>query len=103
MYTVSVQTEADKPDAVEIIFAGELLIDSIEGIVSETKELLGDYKYYSITATDVEDIDLSFVQFIYSLRAHLLAKRKQLKLHIRIPDTIADLFKNTGIGAVLTQ
>lgn len=103
MYTVTLQTEANNSNNAQIAFSGELLIDSMEGIVAETKELLGDYASYKIQAVDVEDIDLSFIQFVHSLALELKTKNKTISLDIQIPETISDLLKNTGIGKVLTR
>lgn len=100
MYSVLAQKDHPKSNTLTIIFSGELLIDNVEAIYSETKEVLGEYDSYIISAEDVDDIDLSFIQLILSLEKMLKEKNKKVEKKMQIPETLIELFTNTGFETI---
>ena len=101
MYSVSAQKDPQNNKSLEIIFSGELLIDNIENIVSETRKILGNYDSYLISTKEIDDMDLSFVQFILSLERTLQAQNKKVVKKMEIPETFTELFSNTGFETII--
>ncbi len=101
MYSVSTKEDPTDSSALEIVFSGELLIENIDSIVTETRKLIGEYDSYLISAHEIDDMDLSFVQFIFSLEKSLLAQNKKVEKKMQMPETFAELFTNTGLGTIM--
>lgn len=92
-YKVSLKKENDK---LEIIFSGQLIIYNIDKIIAETKDEILKAKSISINVKDVENLDLTFIQFLYSVK--LSAKRNNIdfNIDIKLPEELSLLVKNAG-------
>ncbi|OYT17000.1 MAG: hypothetical protein B7C24_04885 [Bacteroidetes bacterium 4572_77] len=82
----------DKTKEHYLIFSGELSFSLIAQIKEETESLLIPNTAYHITTKDVEIIDLSFIQFIISLKA--LHEDSQISLELT--QEFKQLLQNTG-------
>jgi ABC-type transporter Mla MlaB component len=100
MYSVLVQKDHPKTNTLTIVFSGELLIDNAEAIYAEVKSVLGDYDSYVLSTDNVGDIDLSFIQLILALEKELKQKKKNVEKNIQIPETLTELFTNTGFETI---
>ena len=80
-----------------LTFSGELSFSHIQYIKDETDEYTSVNKPLQLIIKDVEMLDLSFIQFIISLKNH--HPENQIKLHIN--DEILDLIKASGFYEIL--
>jgi ABC-type transporter Mla MlaB component len=92
-----------KKDLSEIEFSGHLTINNIEKIISEIKTNFKAGKTVSITTKDVENIDLTFIQMLYSLVKSGKNDRYDVNTHISVPDDLKQLLTNAGFCSLITE
>ena len=91
----------NKKGTLNIVFSGQLTIYNIEKIVESLKSNLKKYKFVNILTEGVENIDLSFVQLLYSIMKSGKKDGYEVNLSINIPDDLKILLNNAGFSGVI--
>ena len=58
-------------------------------------------KKVSITVNDVENIDLTFVQLLQSIKNSGVKNGFEVEVSLKLPDDLSSLIKNAGFGSFL--
>ena len=90
-----------KGKSVDVIFKEELTIYFIEKIKEDFIKTFTKYDNIKIILKDVINIDLSFLQFIYSLQKSAKKNNKTLSFDIKISKEIQLLINNSGLEKIL--
>jgi len=90
-----------KGKSVDVIFKEELTIYSIEKIKEDFSKAFTKYNNIKITLKDVTNIDLSFLQFMYSIQKSAKKNNKTLSFDIKISEEIQLLINNSGLEKIL--
>lgn len=86
----------------DIILSGQLTIVSIKKITESVKAQLNNKpKKVSITVNDVENIDLTFVQLLQSIKNSGVKNGFEIEASLELPDDLSSLIKNAGFGSFL--
>lgn len=86
----------------DIILSGQLTIVSIKKITESVKTQLNNKaKKVSITVNDVENIDLTFVQLLQSIKNSGVKNGFEVEVSLKLPDDLSSLIKNAGFGSFL--
>lgn len=86
----------------DIILSGQLTIVSIKKITESVKAQLNNKpKKVSITVNDVENIDLTFVQLLQSIKNSGVKNGFEVEVSLKLPDDLSSLIKNAGFGSFL--
>lgn len=86
----------------DIILSGQLTIVSIKKITESVKAQLNNKpKKVSITVNDVENIDLTFVQLLQSIKNSGVKNGFEIEASLKLPDDLSSLIKNAGFGSFL--
>ncbi|OFX23556.1 MAG: hypothetical protein A2041_15025 [Bacteroidetes bacterium GWA2_31_9b] len=91
-------SKSKKDNKVEIILENELTIYSIESMQDQILNTLEKHKSISINIQNVSNIDLSFIQFLYSLKITANEQSKQVELFANLTKEIQVLFSSSGIS-----
>lgn len=91
---ISIQAESGQ---VAIKFSGNLTLQNIAGIKTEIDKVLAKAKSLQLTASEVEDIDLSFVQLILSLKAYCKTKSISVETKFELPNESERLLAKAGL------
>jgi len=91
-------SKSKKDNKAEIILESELTIYSIENIQEQILNTLEKHKSISISIQNVSNIDLSFIQFLYSLRITANEQSKQVEMFADLNKETQVLFSNSGIS-----
>ena len=86
----------------DIILSGQLTIVSIKKITESVKAQLNNKpKKVSITVNDVENIDLTFVQLLQSIKNSGVKNGFEVEVSLKLPEDLSSLIKNAGFGSFL--
>ena len=86
----------------DIILSGQLTIVSIKKITESVKAQLNNKpKKVSITVNDVENIDLTFVQLLQSIKNSGVKNGFEVEDSLKLPEDLSSLIKNAGFGSFL--
>ena len=86
----------------DIILSGQLTIVSIKKITESVKTQLNNKpKKVSITVNDVENIDLTFVQLLQSIKNSGVKNGFEVEVSLKLPEDLSSLIKNAGFGSFL--
>lgn len=83
-------------ETTSITFSGQLTISNIEKIVSETKEEILSAEVIHIIIKDVENLDLTFVQYVCSIKQTAKKAKRTFNMESELPDELSLLVKNAG-------
>lgn len=92
-YKVSLKKEND---VTSLTFSGQLTISNIEKIVSETKDEILSAKSIQIVIKDVENLDLTFIQYVSSIRQSAKKTKREVEIVAELPDELLLLVENAG-------
>ena len=87
-----------KKGATEVVFSGHLCVNNIEKIDESMKANLKKGNSLSITTKQVENIDITFVQLIYSLIKSGKTESFDVQTSITVPKEMEQLLKNAGLA-----
>jgi anti-anti-sigma regulatory factor len=85
---------------VNILLDNELTIYSIEEMKDKIIRTFNDNQEIDFTLKKVSNMDLSFVQFLFSLNKSAKKMNKKVVFHTDFNDDIQSLFENTDINKI---
>jgi len=85
-----------------IIFEKELTLFSFEGIIDKIIDTVVKYDHIEFEFKAVNNIDLAFIQLIYSIKETAKAQNKKITFNMELLDDIKLLINNSDLGKVLT-
>ncbi len=92
-YKVSLKKEND---ITSLTFSGQLTISNIEKIVSETKDEILSAQSIQIIVKDVENLDLTFIQYVSSIKQSAKKTKTEIEVISELPDELLLLVENAG-------
>lgn len=84
-----------------IIFEKELTIFSLEGIKDKIIDTVAKYDHIEFVFKAINNMDLSFVQLIYSIKQTAKTQNKKITFNMDLPGDIKLLFNNSDLIKVL--
>lgn len=100
-YVTVTQKEVDGKKAAGLLIKNELTINNISEVKQEIAPLISNYEHFSLSLREIENIDLSAVQLLYSLRQTLEKKGKGIELDLQLPDELRSIVENAGFKDLL--
>jgi anti-anti-sigma regulatory factor len=82
--------------SVRINFEGELAIQNMEEIKNKILPIIQKYNEFEIDIRKVENIDLTFMQFLCSFQKTILMQDKKANYSIEIPQELSSLLERSG-------
>lgn len=86
---------------VKITFKNDLTIFSIESIKDQFIGAVQKNDVIQLELKDVKNIDLTFIQLIYSLKISSASLKKEVSVSANLSEDIKSLFSNSGISKIL--
>jgi anti-anti-sigma regulatory factor len=86
---------------INITLRNELTIYSIEGLKDKIVDAIKDYDQIIFDIKDVKNMDLSFVQLLYSVKITADTLNKKVSFNVNLSDDIKTLFTNSDLSKVL--
>ncbi len=83
-------------DITSLTFSGQLTISNIEKIVSETKDEILSAQSIQIVVKDVENLDLTFIQYVSSIKQSAKKTKTEIEVIADLPDELLLLVENAG-------
>ena len=93
----------NKKGALSIVFSGQLTINNIDKIAESLKSNIKKIKSVDITTENVENIDLTFVQILYSIMKSGKNDGFEVLASINVPDDLKLLLTNAGFSGVISN
>ncbi len=90
-----------KKDELIINCSGQLTINSIEKISEKIKDQIKEVSKVSIDVKEVDNIDLTFIQLIYSIKNSGKKNGYQVAISMELPEDLKSLIINAGFGKLL--
>ncbi len=87
----------------DITFTGQLTINTIKKVTESVKSQITDQSVVNITVKDVDNIDLTFIQLLHSIKHSGKKKGFAVNLSMTLPDDLESLIVNAGFGNLLKQ
>lgn len=84
-----------------ILLENELTIFSIESMKDKIIETVLKYDDIKIELKNVDNMDLSFVQLLYSIKITANKLNKKVSFDVSLSDDIKSLFNNSDLSKVL--
>lgn len=86
---------------INITLRNELTIFSIESVKDKIIQAFKDYDQITFEIKDVNSMDLSFVQLLYSIKITADTHNKKVTFNVNLSDDIKSLFANSDLSKVL--
>jgi len=87
--------------AVTINLENELTIFSVEGMKDKIFEAVKKYNDIKFELQNINNMDLTFVQMLYSVRKTAQEKNKKVSFNTELSDDIMSLFNNSDLNKIL--
>ncbi len=84
-----------------IVFSGQLTISSIKKMTESLKLNIDNPKKVVISTKDVENLDLTFIQLIQSIKNSGKKNGYEVAVSIKLPEDLSSLLVNAGFGSLL--
>ncbi len=84
-----------------IVFSGQLTISSIKKMTESLKANIDNPKKVAISTKDVENLDLTFIQLIQSVKNSGKKNGYEVSVSMKLPDDLSSLLVNAGFGSLL--
>lgn len=91
----------DNKGQLDMVFSGQLTINSIAKITESVKAHLKNPSAVNITVKDADNIDLTFIQLIQAIKNSGKKKGFEVNLSFSVSDDTAALLKNAGFESFL--
>ena len=94
-----VTIKADESNSNEngtILMQGDLTISNIEGVKEQVLTAMNDFTNITVKLNDVENMDLSFVQLLYSISKTAKSRNSKIQFDINLSETIQTLLNHSG-------
>lgn len=95
-YSISV---TDQADVRELKFSGDLIINHIENIYGELQELITPEQSVTFILDNPNNIDITFLQLIESVRNTWAEHGKEFKIQTTLADDLKQLVAKAGLEA----
>jgi ABC-type transporter Mla MlaB component len=92
-----------KDGGIDLVFSGQLTINNIEKITTEIKTILEKPTAINIQVKEVENLDLTFVQLIYSIKNSGKKNNFKVTLSVSLSEELKSLVANAGFDSFLTE
>jgi len=89
------QNETDEQYA-SITMEGDLTLQNADQIRLELIQALKQYNYLSLNIVNIENIDLPFIQLLYSLKKTAESKNKELQIAALVPEDLQLILEHSG-------
>ena len=86
---------------VTILFENDLSLSTIENIIEKVKEAFTNYNFLDINLRNVNNMDLSYIQLFYSIKATAKKLNKIVSFDAQISDELRLLYNNSDMNKVL--
>lgn len=96
MSSYSIQ-HSEKDGVMEVHLSGNLIINHIEKIHAELQGILTMEQPISMFIDDPDNIDITFVQEVISIRKTLFEKGKEFKVNTTLKDDLSQLIEKAGL------
>ena len=94
----------NKKGSLNIIFSGQLTINNVDKIFDSLKSnIKNNIKSMNILTEKVENIDLTFIQLIYSIIASSKKNGFEVSTSIIVPEDLKLLIINAGFSGILSD
>ena len=93
----------NKKEQLAIEISGQLTINNIVKIIENLKENFSFNKSFKILIKDVKNMDLTFIQLIYSLISSSIKNSYNVTVSMELPDDIRQLLKSSGFNGLVTN
>lgn len=84
-----------------IVFSGQLTISSIKKMTDSVKANIDNPEKVIISTKDVENLDLTFIQLIHSIKNSGKKNGYPVSISIKLPEDLSSLLVNAGFGSLL--
>jgi ABC-type transporter Mla MlaB component len=84
-----------------IVFSGQLTISSVKKITESLKANIENPEKVLISVKDVENLDLTFVQLIQSIKNSGKKNGYEVSVSMKLPEDLSSLLVNGGFGNLL--
>jgi len=96
--TYKITTEINQTaNQLTIVFEGNLDLKNINNIKDELISVYSSNNNLLLKITNVQTIDLSFIQLLISLKKELLTSKKECSIELNLNDELNNLLSNSGI------
>jgi anti-anti-sigma regulatory factor len=95
-YDLQFHENKTDPTALSVQLSGELTLESVAGIKDEFLKKSSSKQNLELLITDVEEMDLSFYQFLLSISKTLIKQKKNIKIQLSLPAELEELFRKSG-------
>jgi ABC-type transporter Mla MlaB component len=92
---------SNKKGVSELEFSGQLNINNIEKITENLKANLKTGKSLHIKTKDIENLDLTFIQLVYSLIKQRKNEGIEVNTSINVPKELKQLIINSGFSGFI--
>lgn len=93
----------EKDGRKELHFSGSLIINNIEKLYAELQELLIIDKPISIYIDNPDNIDITFIQLVVSIKKSCLEKKIDVKIISSLKDDYRQLIEKAGLIKEITN
>ena len=83
-------------NSVEIIYSGNLTLETVIELKEKIEPIYNKNSILKFEFIDVEEIDLSGIQMIYSLKKKNVTEQKNVQIHLEIANEMQNLLTRTG-------
>lgn len=78
-------------------------LNNNEEIVTKLNKIVDNCKELTFNVKNIETIDLSAIQLIYSIKKTCAGKSKKINIQFEVSEEIKQLIKNSGFDDLLTN
>jgi hypothetical protein len=89
------------PEKVAIVFSGRLNVQYIEKIYAEAMAIPSDIQQIDLSLDEVEDIDLSFLQFLFFFENKLTKQNVRITKQVKVNNLTKEIIANSGLEYIL--
>ena len=94
-FKVNVEETSDK---LLIRFSGQLIINHINKITEELRPFLTVRSDVDIIIDNADNIDVTFIQLVYSIKNTYLAQNKKVSITAKLKEELETLVSNSGFN-----
>lgn len=92
---------ADKQGTMEVKFSGNLIINHIEKITEEMRELITPEQPVSFIIDNPENLDITFIQLVISVKRMWKEKGSEFHVKSELKDDLKQLIAKAGLDREL--
>ena len=94
-------TNNKKDKAVSIELTGLLNVSNISNIKTEISTAINKSKQVELNINNVEDVDLSLIQFLIALKQHSKSSKFKITINLNLNNESPELFNRAGFSNIL--